>query len=62
MTNVWLFKREMLYKHMFRGFSQTYVQGKCSKLKSPNKKLDPNYSGDYDLWLDGIRIEVKASR
>jgi len=43
-------------------FAQTYVQGKCSKLKTPSKKLDPNYSGDYDLWLDGIRIEVKASR
>jgi hypothetical protein len=43
-------------------FAQTFVQGMCSKLKSPNKKLDPNYSGDYDLWLDGIRIEVKASR
>ena len=43
-------------------FAQTYVQGKCSKLKLPKKKLDPNYSGDYDLWLDGIRIEVKASR
>jgi hypothetical protein len=43
-------------------FAQTYVQGKCSKLNSPNKKLDVNYSGDYDLWLDGIRIEVKASR
>lgn len=43
-------------------FAQTYVMGKCSNLKIPNKKLDPNYSGDYDLWLDGIRIEVKASR
>lgn len=43
-------------------FAQTYVQGKCSKLKSPSKKLDPNYAGDYDLWLDGIKIEVKASR
>lgn len=43
-------------------FAQTYIQGKCSKLKIPNKKLDPNYSGDYDLWLDGIKIEVKASR
>jgi hypothetical protein len=43
-------------------FAQTYVQGKCSTLKSPNKKLDPNYSGDYDLWLNGIKIEVKASR
>lgn len=43
-------------------FAQTYVQGKCSKLKKPSKKLDPNYTGEYDLWLDGIRIEVKASR
>ncbi len=43
-------------------FAQTYIQGKCSKLKVPNKKLDQNYSGDYDLWLDGIKIEVKASR
>jgi hypothetical protein len=43
-------------------FAQNYITQKCSKLKKPNKKLDPNYSGDYDLWLDGIRIEVKASR
>lgn len=43
-------------------FAQTYVQGKCSKLKKPSKKLDPDYSGEYDLWLDGITIEVKASR
>lgn len=43
-------------------FAQTYVQGKCSKLKIPSKKLDPNYTGEYDLWLDGITIEVKASR
>lgn len=43
-------------------FAQTYVQGKCSKLKKPSKKLDSNYSGEYDLWLDGITIEVKASR
>jgi len=43
-------------------FAQTYVQGKCSKLKKPTKKIDPNFSGEYDLWLDGITIEVKASR
>lgn len=43
-------------------FAQTYVQGKCNKLKKPSKKLDPNFAGEYDLWLDGITIEVKASR
>lgn len=43
-------------------FAERYVQGKCSKIKNPSKKLDTNYTGDYDLWLDGIKIEVKASR
>ncbi len=33
-----------------------------SKLLTPNKDLDPDYDKQYDLWLDGIRIEVKASR
>ena len=43
-------------------FAQTYVQGKCSALKKASKKVDPDFSGEYDLWLDGIKIEVKASR
>ena len=32
------------------------------RLQKPKKTLDPNYDGEYDLWLDGIRIEVKAAR
>jgi hypothetical protein len=32
-------------------------------LVKPSKKLDPDYSGQYDFLLDNkIRIEVKASR
>jgi hypothetical protein len=59
--NLWLF--EISAPRAFgEGFAQTYVQAKCSKLKKPSKKLDPNYNGEYDLWLDGITIEVKASR
>lgn len=59
--NLWVF--EISAPRAFgERFAQTYVQGKCYELRSPNKKLDPYYSGDYDLWLDGIRIEVKASR
>jgi len=59
--NLWIF--EISAPRGFgEKFAQTYVQGKCSKLKKPNKKIDPNYSGEYDLWLDGITIEVKASR
>jgi hypothetical protein len=59
--NLWIF--EISAPRGFgEKFAQTYVQAKCSKLKKPSKKIDPNYTGEYDLWLDGITIEVKASR
>jgi len=43
-------------------FAQTYIQAKSDNIKKASKKLDPNYKGEYDLWYDGIKIEVKASR
>ena len=59
--NLWIF--EISAPRGFgESFAQTYIQVKCSKLKKPSKALDPNYAGQYDLWLDGITIEVKASR
>ena len=33
-----------------------------SRFKKPNKDLDKEYNGQYDLWIDGIRVEVKACR
>lgn len=59
--NLWLF--EISAPRGFgEKFAQTYIQGKCSRLKKPSKKLDPNFQGEYDFLLDDIRIEVKASR
>jgi hypothetical protein len=54
-----------------RGFGEQWAQGHLKELVpdlvKPTKKLDRNYSGDYDFVLplmDGgrVRIEVKASR
>ena len=50
-----------------RGFGETWAQGHLKELipelVKPSKKQDPNYSGQYDLYLDEkIKIEVKASR
>jgi hypothetical protein len=50
-----------------RSFGESWAQGHLKELvpelTKPSKKLDPNYSGEYDFYLDGkIRIEVKASR
>ena len=61
-----------LYLYIFeisapRGFGETWAQGHLKELVpdlvKPKKKLDPQYSGQYDFFLDGqIKIEVKASR
>jgi hypothetical protein len=59
--NLWIF--EISAPRGFgEKFAQTYIHGKCEALKKPCKKFDPDYSGEYDMWLEGIKIEVKASR
>lgn len=32
------------------------------RFQKPDKDLDSEYAGQYDLWLEGIRVEVKAAR
>jgi hypothetical protein len=61
-----------LYLYIFeigapRGFGEAWAQGHLKELvpelQKPSKKVDPEYSGQYDFRLDGkIKIEVKASR
>ena len=60
-----------LYLYVFeisapRSFGEAWAQGHLKELVpdllKPSKKTDPQYSGQYDFFLDGIRIEVKASR
>ena len=49
-----------------RTFGETWAQRHLNaivpELKVPSKSLDPEYTGEYDFWYDGIKIEVKASR
>lgn len=49
-----------------RTFGESWAQGHLKELvpdlQKPTKKLDGEYSGQYDFFLNGIRIEVKASR
>jgi len=49
-----------------RTFGETWAQRHLNELVPellrPSKKYDAEYSGQYDFWHDGIRIEVKASR
>jgi len=60
-----------LYLYIFeisapRTFGESWAQGHLKELvpnlEKPSKKTDPEYSGQYGLSLDNIRVEVKASR
>jgi hypothetical protein len=61
-----------LYLYIFeisgpRTFGETWAQGHLKELvpelTKPSRKQDPNYSGEYDFFLNRkIKIEVKASR
>ena len=44
---------EMWHKHLMK---------LDHRLKKPDKSLDPNYNGQYDLWIAGVKVEVKACR
>lgn len=33
-----------------------------NRFMRPDKKIDPTYEGEYDLWVEGIKVEVKSCR
>lgn len=43
-------------------WAQQHLNEIVPELRRPSKEYDEDYSGQYDFWYDGIRIEVKASR
>lgn len=49
-----------------RSFGETWAQRHLNEivpeLQRPSTQFDDNYSGQYDFWYEGIKIEVKASR
>lgn len=32
------------------------------RFSKASKSLDPSYDGQYDLWIEGVKVEVKAAR
>jgi len=33
-----------------------------NRFEKPSKQVDPNYEGEYDLWIQSVRTEVKTAR
>lgn len=69
MRNNYLERNKYLYVFEItapRTFGETWAQQHLNELvpelRRPSTYYDPTYSGQYDFWYNGIRIEVKASR
>lgn len=67
--NTYLNRNKYLYLFEItapRTFGETWAQRHLNvlvpELEHPTREADPSYSGQYDFWYDGIKIEVKASR
>lgn len=67
--NAYLERNKYLYVFEItapRTFGETWAQRHLNEvvpeLKIPSTTLDSSYSGEYDFWYNGIKIEVKASR
>ena len=43
-------------------WGETHVMDIDTRFQKPDKNLDPEYDGQYDLWIEGRRVEVKAAR
>ena len=43
-------------------WGEQLLQDLDPRFRKPDKSLDPEYDRQYDLWIEGIRVEVKASR
>lgn len=43
-------------------WGERHVMDLDERFQKPDKAADASYDGQYDLWLDSVRIEVKAAR
>lgn len=60
--NRFLYLFELAPRTFGETWGQRHLMELVPELSIPNRQEDPDYEGQYDLLLDGIRVEVKASR
>ena len=45
-----------------QGWGEKHLMDLDEQFLKLTPTLDPNFEGEYDLWIQGVRVEVKASR
>ncbi len=61
-SNRYLDLFELSPRSFGQAWGERHLMDLDSEFQKPDRTLDPNYDGEYDLWLDGLRVEVKSSR
>lgn len=60
--NKFLYLFEMAPRTFGEEWGERHLMEIEPDFKLPRPSIDPDFAGEYDLWLDGIKVEVKASR
>lgn len=60
--NRYLYLFELAPRTFGQEWGERHLMELIPDFKIPRTSLDSGFVGEYDLWLDGVRIEVKASR
>ncbi len=60
--NKYLYLFEMAPRTFGETWGQRHLMELVPEFEVPSRLIDPSFTGEYDLWLEGIRVEVKASR
>lgn len=60
--NKYLHLYQITAPRAFGSWAERHLTELVPEFLHPCKKLDKDYNGEYDLYCEGIRIEVKASR
>lgn len=43
-------------------WGEQHIRDLDSRFEKADKNIDPRHEGQYDLWIEGVRVEVKAAR
>ena len=43
-------------------WGEKHIRDLDRRFETASRHLDPEYDGSYDLWIQGVRVEVKACR
>lgn len=60
--NKYLYLFDLAPRTFGQEWGERHLMELVPEFKVPRHSIDPDFSGEYDLWLEGIKVEVKASR